>query len=122
MRKQIHEIHGELAEEVELEFLSKWVDDETYAKQMEFVCSNYRELFADLQSQLRPAHQIRQALVAANAAVNMSAIDLTDEHLRHSLQVARHIRGRYTILDLAADLEVLEPLSTRVLEQSGCLG
>jgi hypothetical protein len=42
--------------------------------------------------------------------------------LANAFDLARDIRGRFTVLDFASDLGLLENLKDDVLVASGCLG
>jgi DNA-binding transcriptional ArsR family regulator len=71
---------------------------------------------------LRPAARIRAILAAAGAPTDVRALGLSADHLRRSYLCAREIRGRFTVLDFAAELAALEPLRDAVLARSGALG
>ena len=56
---------------------------------------------------LIPYQEIEAALEAAGAPTRASDIGVDDEVLAHTVLVAKDIRSRYTILDLAEDLGIL---------------
>ena len=62
-----------------------------------------------LEAQLLPAADVRRRLRAAGCASEPEEIGLTVEDAEASLEAARHIRRRYTVLDLAAETGLLTP-------------
>ncbi len=58
-------------------------------------------LRARLQSQLLPRAEVERRLWAVGAPTRPEEIGLTSERIRRSFQRARHIRRRFTVLDLA---------------------
>ena len=70
---------------------------------------------------VRPLSQLRGALEAAGAPVTMAALGVDGDEARELFLVARDMRARYTVLDLAWDLGLLEGLRDEVLELSGVL-
>ncbi len=121
-RQAVRRDHGLLADQVEPEFLAKRLSDEALRVELQTIRSEWADLWAWLGDVLRPAERIRSILSAAGAPTTMAALGLSDDHLRRSLIRAREIRGRFTVLDFAADLGLLEPLADEVLARSGCLG
>lgn len=121
-RRAVRRDHGPLADEVEPEFLAKRLSDQALRVELETIRDDWARLWGWLGDVLRPADGIRSILTAARAPTTMGALGLSADHLRRSLIRAREIRGRFTVLDFAADLGLLEPLADEVLARSGCLG
>ncbi len=121
LERGIRERHGERADEVLAECLSKHVDGPALVAELEAVRDGWGRLWDGLDDVLRPAERIREILTAAGAPVTVAGLGLTAEHLRRAFTAAREIRGRFTVLDLAFDLGVLESLRDDVLDRSGCL-
>jgi len=113
--------HGPLAPEVERELFSKLKRGAEREAELERVLAGWDALWTALAPALRPARLTRAVLVAGGAPVTARALGLTPWHLRRGLRVARHIRGRYTVLDLAAELGLLPAAAEEVLAASGCL-
>jgi glycerol-1-phosphate dehydrogenase [NAD(P)+] len=65
-------------------------------------------LRTSLENQLLPAAELRRRLSALGASVLPHEIGVTPARLRADLLAARMIRRRYTVLDLAAEVGVLE--------------
>jgi len=116
----IREIHGKFAEQVLAEYIKKRPSDEALTARLIFLRDNLVSIFAALQDVLRPAGRIREILRAAGAPITVRALGLTPAHLKNALLYARHIRDRYTVLDLAFDLGILEAEADAVIEASGC--
>jgi len=55
---------------------------------------------------MRPAAQIEKAHLAAGVPTTPDGVGIPDEEMQAARIYARHIRSRYTVLDLAADLEM----------------
>lgn len=68
-----------------------------------------------LEPLLIRADQLKASLIAAGVPTSPEALGLTDEDVRCGLLYARCIRNRYTVLDLAADLGLLEELVPDVI-------
>ncbi len=118
-RAVIRLMHGCFAHEVEQEYQSKRPSDEALRGRLTLLKSRWSELFSTLFDVLRPAVRIREILRKGGAPTTIEAIGLTPLHLKSALLYARHIRNRYTVLDLAADIGILEeeidPLIERAL-------
>ncbi len=121
IEQQIHSRHGDWAEEVIPEYFAKHLSDTDLAREIEWIRGHWNDLWSKLSDILRPAARIRQILSQGGAPVTVSELGLTPEHLKHSFLAAREIRGRFTVLDFAADLGLLETLRDDVLRSSGSL-
>ena len=58
---------------------------------------------------------LEEDLVRAETPATLDAIDLAPQRARDLILRARHLRNRYTVLDLAADLGRLEELADRTV-------
>jgi glycerol-1-phosphate dehydrogenase [NAD(P)+] len=121
IERAIGERHGARAGEVVAEYFSKHVQGDGYRDELERILGGWDELWSHLEDVLRPGSRVRQTLAAAGAPTTVSRLGLTPDHLRRSFVAAREIRGRFTVLDLAAELGLLEALRDEVLSSSGCL-
>jgi glycerol-1-phosphate dehydrogenase [NAD(P)+] len=122
LERGIRERHGQRADEVLAETLAKRLNDAALEAELELLRSDWDRIWAGLDDVLRPAARIREILAAAGAPVTVAGLGLTADHLRRAFTAAREIRGRFTVLDLAFDLGLLESLREEVLDRSGCLG
>ena len=122
MENAIRSRHGLRAEEVLREFSKKHPTAEQLRRELTAIRDGWEELWANVGQTLRPPARIRKILSGAGAAVTMGELGLESGHLRRAFSAAREIRNRYTVLDLAADLGVLESRAADLLQDSGCLG
>ncbi|MDQ7086916.1 MAG: iron-containing alcohol dehydrogenase [Acidobacteriota bacterium] len=74
---------------------------------------DWRALWRTLDTQLQPAGDLERDLEAAGCPTRFSQIDVDPSRARRLLARARHMRSRYTVLDLAADMGLLEPFIAR---------
>jgi len=118
----IAERHGGRAAEVRAEYWRKHLGDEALREELTAVRDGWDDMWSGLDDALRPASRIREILSSAGAPVTVREIGLSPDHLRRAFVGAREIRGRFTVLDLAADMGMLEEVAEEVLAASGCMG
>ncbi|MBN2803482.1 MAG: iron-containing alcohol dehydrogenase [Deltaproteobacteria bacterium] len=119
-KDEITKNHGSFAEQVFMEFSKKYPADTDYKKRLEFITHNWNTIWENINS-LKSPSEIKSILKAAGAPVTMKELGLTPAHLHYSFLHAREIRGRYTVLDFAADIGMLQSLKDKILNKSGCL-
>ncbi|MDZ4852667.1 MAG: sn-glycerol-1-phosphate dehydrogenase [Pirellulaceae bacterium] len=90
------------------EIAAKYIDRETLLKQLEFLHENWRELRQQLQTQLIPLGTLRSMLATVGAPIESEQIGISKDRLRRSYREAYFIRRRYTVLDFATKLGLLE--------------
>jgi glycerol-1-phosphate dehydrogenase [NAD(P)+] len=112
---QIRRRHGPRGEEIVTEFFAKHLENSDLRRELEDLKDHWDEIWHSLDDTLRPAHAIRTILKTAGAPITVQQIGLTPEHLKTAFLVAREIRGRFTVLDLADDLGLLEKLRDEVV-------
>jgi glycerol-1-phosphate dehydrogenase [NAD(P)+] len=117
----IREMHKNFAPEVAAEYRRKRPSDEALQERLVFLKDNWALLFQELKDVLRPSGRIRDILKAAGAPTSVQEINLDAAHLQRALRYARHIRDRYTVLDLAFDIGILGRDGDAVLQKSGCI-
>jgi len=122
IEQAIRSRHGARADEVAAEYFSKHLEGAALRAELERVRDGWADLWTHLGEVLRPGSRVREILEAAGAPITVSRLGLTPDHLRGSFLAAREIRGRFTVLDLAAELGLLEQLRDEVLASTGCLG
>ncbi|MBN1654194.1 MAG: sn-glycerol-1-phosphate dehydrogenase [Deltaproteobacteria bacterium] len=108
--RQIRRRHGTRANEVVSEYFDKHLSNDDLYRELEDLKQHWDEIWGGLSDTLRPAGAIRRILATAGASITVQQIGLTPRHLKTSFLAAREIRGRFTVLDLAADLGLLEKL------------
>ncbi|HIE08679.1 MAG TPA: hypothetical protein EYP65_02390 [Armatimonadetes bacterium] len=78
--------------------------------------SSPSEFWAKVKPLLRPRDAIRRLLLRSGAAVDARGLGVPPDLLRRAFLLCKDMRARYTVLDLASDLGVLEELADRALE------
>lgn len=79
------------------------------------------ELRAELRRRVIPAEETRQVLRAAGVPTTLAELGIAHEEAREALRLAPWMRARYTVLDLARDLDVLPARIDELLHRSGIL-
>lgn len=111
--KELRALFGEGGELVASEFLLKEVSWEEKEKELTKLKREWPEIRAELQRRLAPAVNIERCLKEVGAPTRPSEIGVSREDLRLAITYARWIRPRYTVLDLANDLGILEDFADR---------
>jgi glycerol-1-phosphate dehydrogenase [NAD(P)+] len=88
--------------------LPKYVSGEAAKQRLELIRDGWPSLRDRMRNQLMTAHQLRDLLAAAGCITHPSGLDKNLSQLRESYFLAKQIRNRYTLLDLAADAGCLE--------------
>ena len=122
LEPELRRIHGPLGDAVVAEARKKYVPLAQKEREWQFIVEHWQTIWDALRGILMPARHIREVFLAAGAATTIGALGISVEELRLAFMHARDIRGRYTVLDFAHDLGVLEALADEVLEDSGVIG
>lgn len=101
----------EVTDEVVEQALSKFEVPEIKRMRLESVARRWVGIRRALTSVLVPPAVVVTALRDVGAPVAAAEIGVDTPTLAHTLKVCRDIRGRYTVLDFAADLQLLEPFA-----------
>jgi glycerol-1-phosphate dehydrogenase [NAD(P)+] len=99
---------GEVAERAVIESLAKHPTPAELRARLERVQEGWPALRVRIEAQLLPSSELRRLLRALGAASVPSELSITPARLRADLLAARLIRRRYTVLDLAAEVGLLE--------------
>lgn len=99
---------SDFVETAAVETLSKHSSRAELQAQLERLRANWAEMRARLQAQLVPYAELEKRLQLVGAPTNPAEIGITRERLRASFQRAYHIRRRFTVLDLAVRVGVLD--------------
>lgn len=113
---------SELAGEV-MHFYSKkflhWSDKKL---ELERLAKNWGAFKKDVSQYTENWKSIKQKLEAVGSAVNASGLGLKQGEVDRALRYSRFIRERYTVLDLASELGVLNvPTAKKILDETGVL-
>lgn len=107
---QIQEAFPEprIAEKAFEETRAKHTEPQKIHQRLRGLQEQWPELQPQLKLQLTSLEEMRQNLRAAGAPGAASEIGITAENLRKTVQAARFLRSRYTVLDLLEELGLLE--------------
>lgn len=106
---------------VEVESKAKHPSRDMLKTRLEAVLGGWDALWTDLGSWLKDPKSLRSVLDAAGAPASARALGIPEAELREAYRIARDIRTRYSVLDLAYELTLLDPLEAPVLEDSGVI-
>ncbi len=121
LKLTMQRIHGPLADAVIPEAGKKYLPLEQKEQEWQFILHNWSRIWQELSAILLPADRIREVLLTAGAPTTIRALGISPDELRTAFLHARDIRGRYTVLDFAHDIDVLAALCDDVLHESGVL-
>lgn len=110
---------GELSEAATKELRAKYSPPEQLRKQLTHLRTVWPELRGKIRTQLYPLPVLRQMLHEAGAPTAPGQIGISRERLRDSFRQAFCIRRRFTVLDLAVRLGVLDECVERIFSPGG---
>jgi glycerol-1-phosphate dehydrogenase [NAD(P)+] len=99
---------GEVADRAVVESLAKHPTADQLQQRLALLREGWPDLRERLRSQLLPPAELRRRLHALGAPSLPGEIGVTPARLRADLLTARQIRRRYTMLDLASEVGLLE--------------
>ena len=94
---------------------AKYIPVEQLRKRLEQFAAGWETMGQKVTEQNIPYQQLKAMLQAADCPVRPEQINLTKERLRETYKLAQMIRNRYTILDLAYELNWLEECVEEVI-------
>lgn len=106
--KTIRQCYGAAADAAIEQFRRKYQPWDKKEAELQSLRRRWDDLRAALRPLVSPPASIASALRAVGAFVQPAELGLSFEQMREALLNARYLRSRYTVLDLAADLGVLE--------------
>ncbi len=106
---------GSYAKEVKKEYFKKYMDWGEKRLEIENILGRWDGIWNELDPYLRPIAPVEHALKKSGSAAHYSDLGKSREDALDALLYARFIRGRYTLLDLASDLGILEKAARKVL-------
>ena len=107
--------YGPLADEVVREFRKKFPSESACRADLKSLRDHEKAIEAEVWPSLRDPGAIRQVLSRAGAPITVRELGIPPAEALEALEHAREIRGRYTVLDLAAELKVLPARAGEVL-------
>jgi len=108
---------GAVAPEVLEEAKRKYPERHALELELEWVLANWERLWRQLKKFRKGSAELQEVLSAAGAPWRPGDLGISREETLAGILNARTMRARYTILDLAQALGVLEELAERVCEE-----
>jgi glycerol-1-phosphate dehydrogenase [NAD(P)+] len=106
---------GSFADEVRREYFKKYMEWGAKQRELERIIDGWDALWEELDPYLRPIAPVEDALRHCGAPVSFSELGKSRDETTDTLLNALFIRGRYTILDLASDLNILQEAGEKIL-------
>lgn len=124
MEKRVRELHPnpQLQEETVVQALAKWITPDELRARLETLKALWPELKPRLQQQLMGADELQTQLRAVGAPAHPSDIDLDWQRFRDTYVRAQMIRKRYTVLDVALEMGILDELVDELFAPNGFWG
>ncbi len=111
VRSRHPRLPADVVEELVEQSLVKHLDPSAQRARLEAIRAMWPELRGELRAILLPRSLVRDALVASGAPTEAEELGVDARTLEETIRVCRDMRARYTVLDLAADLGVLDDFS-----------
>ncbi|MCG3172711.1 MAG: Glycerol-1-phosphate dehydrogenase [NAD(P)+] [Myxococcota bacterium] len=118
----IRKAHGDFADFVWPQAKAKYLPREQKLKEVEGVLRDWKKIWGQLAPMLEKPARLRGDLEGVGAVISIDELGIDRQEAYRALTRSKDIRSRYTVLDLAADLGLLEQLADETLLDSGVLG
>ncbi len=106
---------GDYAEGIREEFFTKYMTWAQKKEEIEYIIENWNKLWDELDPYIRPYRPVEEALKKSGAFVYYTDLGKRREEVLNDIMIVHYIRGRYTILDLASDMNILGEAALAVL-------
>ena len=118
IEQTITAFYGPIAPDVLKESREKYPERQQLELELEWVLGNWTRMWQQLKPFRKSSEEIVRVLTEAGAPARPADLEIDAETTFQTIMHARFMRSRYTILDLAAALGVLEDLARRVTEEA----
>jgi len=112
-------IGSDAAEQVTEAALSKYAEGEQLRNQLAPLVAEPSKMWDRLSPLFTPAQELRRICQEAAIPGTAAALGISDTELVNAYHFASRFRDRYTVLDLAYDLGLLEELGEEVFAEAG---
>lgn len=119
--KKFNILPAELKHSIKQEAEKKYPTKEILKSRLQNLSNTWDVFWEDLNSYIKNPEVIKNVLELAGAPTTLKEIDITQEEGIQAYIIAKDIRSRYTILDLAWELGELENLQPIIFEESGVI-
>ena len=107
--QEVKEVFGGLAPAVWPQWQAKL--EARTADDLEHLAAHETAIKEEIERTLAVGRKVRRALTASGAPVRATLLGISSDELEAAIRHGRKIRTRYTVLDVAAELEALEAFS-----------
>ena len=114
-RASIDRKFGRYGKGVSEEYFKKHLNWKEKRQELEGILDRWDSIWNELARYVRPVRPVEEALLKSGAAVTYAHLGKSREEVADSLLNAPLIRSRYSILDLANDLGIMETAIEKVL-------
>jgi glycerol-1-phosphate dehydrogenase [NAD(P)+] len=115
MESELRSVFRDIAAPVMPYARAKFLDQNGLAARRQLILSRWDKIRQSVSAAVISPAQSRQHLQAAGAVCKIDGLGITGEELQFAYTYARWIRNRYTVLDLAADIGMLNEWRDEVL-------
>jgi len=113
-RREVEEIFGTIAPAVWPQWQAKM--EARTDRDLERLCEHEATIKAEIERTLAVGTKVRRVLSAAGAPTRASQLGISGAELAAAIRWGRLIRNRYTVLDVAAELGLLEEFAATYTE------
>jgi len=115
MESELQSVFRDIAASVMPHARAKFLDPNGLAARRQLILSRWDKIRQAVAAAVISPALSRQHLQAAGAVTNIDGLGITGEELQFAYTYARWIRNRYTVLDMAADIGMLNEWRDEVL-------
>lgn len=112
IEKELEQKFGTAGKEMFSQYKPKHLQGKELEERIFKIKSVWKEI-QGLKEILLPTEELKQILSEANAFVPAGNLDLSEEDLEDALLFGRFVRNRYTVLDLASEIGLLNKETTK---------
>ena len=95
---------------------AKYISNEEYAVRIDLIRDRWDELVAKATKRFIPYDTLKEWFAAARCPVSAADIGLEKKRVTETFRLSGMIRNRYTVIDLAEDLCILDEIAEEVLD------
>ncbi len=115
MESELRSVFRDIAASVMPHARAKFLDQNGLAARRQLILSRWDKIRKAVSAAVISPALSRQHLQTAGAVTNIDGLGITGEELQFAYTYARWIRNRYTVLDLAADIGMLNEWRDEIL-------
>ena len=121
VRLELAEAHGPLFDVIEPEARRQFLSRDALRRELAAIRQRWDDIRCAVRPLLLTTARLRALHRAACVPADAAAIGQTPSTVRQALLLAADVRARFTVLDLARELDVLVPWADALLDQAGII-